>query len=109
MGLIARTIYRSEKQNITVPTLKSAAEDAWKNILEKVLFDLLKSLQRRCTAVLQNRGHRIANWATTVMRNYCVFLKLVVVIKHFCLVNLFFLLYFVHIDISFSFMVRMLT
>lgn len=59
LGILVRKVYCSGKQYANVATLKSAVITFWGILAETVLFGLVMSMQKRCIAVPQNRGHCI--------------------------------------------------
>ena len=55
-GILVRQVYKDNKQYINRQELKTAIVQAWDTIPQEVIDNLIESMPRRCTAVLDAQG-----------------------------------------------------
>jgi len=58
-GILARKVYGNQRQFECLESLEECVMEAWDNIGEETLRNLVSSMQRRCTKVLQSKGKKI--------------------------------------------------
>jgi len=58
-GILARKLHENQKQFERLESLEECDMEAWDNIGEETLQNLVSSMQRRCTKILQSKGKKI--------------------------------------------------